>query len=239
MRAAMLLKLCNVDVHYGRAAALHQINLAIAPGSIVAIVGANGAGKTTILRAISGLKKITTGEIWFQDTRIDHLPPHRIVGLGIAHIPEGRMVFTPMTVEDNLRAGAFLQRDESQVARDLEAMYAHFPILKDKRKQLAGNLSGGQQQMVAVARALMARPQLVLMDEPSVGLAPKLVAEVGRMIHEINQRGISVILVEQNARMALKLAHYAYVLQVGAIILEGEARQIAEDERVKKAYLGE
>ena len=235
----MLLRIVNLRVHYGKAEALKGISLKIAEGEVVSIVGANGAGKTTILRTISGLKKPTSGEIRFQGKRIDGISAHGIVKRGIAHIPAGRMVFAPMTVLDNLKVGAYLRQDKSQVAQDFDIVYQHFPILKDRPKQLAGSLSGGEQQMLAVARALMAAPKLLLMDEPSMGLSPILVAEVSKIIGDINQDGISIMLVEQNARMALRLAKRAYVLQVGAIVLEGDADELVRNELVKEAYLGE
>jgi len=234
----MLLEIKDLRVHYGRAEALKGISLGVDEGAIVALIGANGAGKTTTLRTISGLKVPTTGEIWFQGKRIDGIPAHDVVKLGIAHIPEGRIVFAPMTVLDNLRMGAYLRKDRHQIDTDLDTMYEHFPVLKARRKQLAGSLSGGEQQMLAVARALMAGPKLLLMDEPSMGLSPVLVEQVGNIISDINKGGISIILVEQNARMALSLASKAYILEVGSITLEGDAQELASDERVKKAYLG-
>ncbi len=234
----MLLEIKDLRVHYGRAEALKGISLTIDEGAIVALIGANGAGKTTTLRTISGLKAPTSGEIWFQDKKINGMPAHRIVKLGIAHIPEGRVVFSPMTVIDNLLIGAYLFKDKYQIDKDLDNIYEHFPVLKERRKQLAGSLSGGEQQMLAIGRALMGRPKLLLMDEPSLGLSPILVEEVGNIIRDINRTGIGIILVEQNARVALRLANKAYVLEVGNIVLEGDAKELANDEHVKKAYLG-
>jgi branched-chain amino acid transport system ATP-binding protein len=233
-----LLELKSLRVHYGRAEALKGINISADEGAVVSIVGANGAGKSTILKTISSLKKPTSGEIRFQGRRIDGLPAHEVVKMGIAHIPEGRMVFAPMTVLDNLKMGAYLRRNKAEIEKDLDVIYNHFPILKERRAQVAGSLSGGQQQMLAIARSLMAAPKLLLMDEPSMGLSPLLVEEVSKIIREINRQGISIVLVEQNARMALRLSKKAYVLEVGAIVLEGSADEVAGDERVKKAYLG-
>ena len=234
----MLLEIKDLRVHYGRAEALKGISVNIEEGTIVALIGANGAGKTTTLRTISGLKRPTSGEIWFQGKRIDRMPAHHIVKLGIGHIPEGRGVFAPMTVLDNLLMGAYKRKDRDQIDRDLDSIYQHFPILKERGKQKAGSLSGGEQQMLAVGRALMTNPKLLLMDEPSMGLSPILVAGVGNIIQDINKVGITIILVEQNARMALELANKAYVLEVGSVTLKGEAKELANDERVKKAYLG-
>lgn len=234
----MLLEIKDLRVSYGKAEALKGVCLDVDEGELVSIVGANGAGKTTMLKTISGLKKPTSGEIWFQGKRIDEMPPHDIVKRGIAQIPAGRMIFASMTVLDNLKIGAFLRKDKSKIAQDLEIMYKHFPILKERHAQLGGKLSGGQQQMLAIARCLMASPKLLLMDEPSIGLSPILVAGVGEIIRNINQEGISIVLVEQNARMALKLSHRAYVLELGEVALEGNAEELANDERVKKAYFG-
>jgi branched-chain amino acid transport system ATP-binding protein len=234
----LLLEIKNLRVHYGKAEVLKQISLSVGEGAIVTLIGANGAGKTTTLRTISGLKEPTSGEIWFEEKRIDGSPVHDIVKLGIAHIPEGRMVFAPMTVFDNLRMGAYLRKDRVEIMKDLEAMYEHFPILKQRQGQAAGRLSGGEQQMLAIARALMAKPKLLLMDEPSMGLSPLLVEEVGHIITQINKNSISIMLVEQNARMALELAHKAYILEVGNITLQGDARDLAGNELVKKVYLG-
>jgi branched-chain amino acid transport system ATP-binding protein len=234
----MLLEIKDLRVHYGTAEALKGISLKVDEGMIVALVGANGSGKTTTLRTISGLKAPTSGKILFQGKRIDGMPAHAIVKLGIAHVPEGREVFAPMTVLDNLKMGAYLRKDKHQVARDLETMYDHFPVLRERRGQQAGSLSGGEQQMLAIARALMASPRLLLMDEPSMGLSPILVEEVGNIISNINKSGISIMLVEQNAHMALGLANKAYIIEVGCVTLEGGAQELASDERVKKAYLG-
>jgi len=233
-----LLEVKNIRVDYGKAEALRGISIRVDEGAIVALIGANGAGKTTTLRTISGLKTPTSGEIWFQDKRIDGMRPHKIVRLGIAHIPEGRRIFAPLTVLENLEMGAYLQKDKRSLARSLENVYEHFPILKERRRQVAGSLSGGEQQMLAIARALMTVPKLLLVDEPSLGLSPILVERVGNIITDINQSGVSIVLVEQNARMALSLAHRAYVLEVGKIALEGDAKKLANDEDVKKAYLG-
>ena len=234
----MLLEIKDLRVNYGKAKALEGISLNINEGEVVSIVGANGAGKTTVLRTISGLQKPTSGEIWFQGKRIDGMPAHDIVKIGIAQIPAGRMIFTPMTVLDNLKIGAYLRKDKKQIGQDLDTIYRHFPILKERHAQLGGQLSGGEQQMLAIARALMAGPKLLLMDEPSMGLSPLLVAEVSNIIRDINQDGISIFLVEQNARMALKLAKRAYILEVGTIVLEGDAKELSKNELVKKAYLG-
>ena len=234
----MLLEIEKLVVHYGKAEALKGISLVVDEGEIVSIVGSNGAGKTTILKAISGLQKPTSGNIRFRGKDIERLPAHNIVKLGIGHIPAGRQIFAPMKVLDNLKVGAYLRKDKQQIARDFENIYQHFPILKLRQEQMAGTLSGGEQQMLAVARALMCAPKLLLMDEPSIGLSPILVAEVGKIIKNINQDGISILLVEQNARMALKLAYRAYILQVGDIVLGGKANELVNNEEVKRAYLG-
>lgn len=234
----MLLEIKDLEVRYGKAKALDDISLNVDDGEVVSIIGANGAGKTTILRTISGLKKPTSGEIRFQGKRIDGMAAHNVFKEGVVQIPAGRMLFTDMTVLDNLKIGAFLRKDRNKISQDLDMVYEHFPILKERKTQLAGQLSGGQQQMLAVATALMANPRLLLMDEPSMGLSPILVAEVGSIIRDINQRGISILLVEQNARVALKLAKRAYILELGAIVMEGDAQKLANDDSVKKAYLG-
>ena len=234
----MLLKMQNATVHYHKVAALKGLDVNVPSGSIVTIIGANGAGKTTTLRAISGLVRLSHGEIWFDDEKIDHLPPERIVARGISHVPEGRRVFPDLTVEENLRTGAFLRRDGVEVERDLILIYERFPRLGERRGQWARTMSGGEQQMLAIGRALMAKPRLLLLDEPSMGLAPLIVQEIAGIIEEISAQGVTVILVEQNAELALLLADYAYVLETGALALEGPAGDLHENEHVKKAYLG-
>ena len=234
----MLLEIKYLTVHYGKAEALKGISMGLEKGHIVTLIGANGAGKTTTLRTVSGLKKPTSGEIWFEGKQIAGLELHEIVKLGMAHVPEGRRVFATMTVLENLKLGAYLRRNSREIAKDLETIYNHFPVLKARLAQPAGSLSGGEQQMVATSRALMSKPRLLLMDEPSMGLSPLLVAEVGKIIKDINQGGISVILVEQNARMALDLASFAYVLEVGRITLQGAGKELSARDDVRKAYLG-
>jgi branched-chain amino acid transport system ATP-binding protein len=234
----MLLEMKDVVVRYGKAAALQGISMGIAQDEIVTLIGSNGAGKTTTLRAISGLNLPDSGEIRFQGRLINGVEPHEIVRMGVAHVPEGRRVFGPMTVEENLDLGAYLRRDRLELAKDLERMYESFPRLKERRRQAAGSLSGGEQQMLAIARALMTSPRVLLLDEPSLGLSPILAREVGRIISRINGQGVTVILIEQNARMALRLADRAYILELGKIILQGKARDLANNEGVKKAYLG-
>jgi branched-chain amino acid transport system ATP-binding protein len=234
----MLLEIKDLRVHYGRAEALKGISMEVDEGLIISIIGANGAGKTTILRTISGLEKPSSGEIRFQGKRIDGVPASEIVKMGITHVPEGIMLFTTMTVLDNLKMGAYLRKDRPQIAGDIETIYQQFPVLEEKYRQQAGSLSGGQQQMLAIARALMSRSKLILLDEPSTGLSPLLVKEFSKILKKINEEGKSIILVEQNARMALKLAKRAYLLELGYFVVEGDASELAKDERVKKAYLG-
>lgn len=234
----MLLEIKDLVVNYGKAQALKGISLEVGEGEVVSLIGANGAGKTTLLRSISALKRIESGEIVFDGERVDQLPGHDLVKKGIAHVPEGRIVFGPMTVTDNLRMGAYLRKDKAEVKRDIESIYEHFPVLKERGRQLAESLSGGEQQMLAVARALMAKPKLLLMDEPSMGLSPIMVEMVGKIIVDIRKQGLSVLLVEQNATMALALSDRAYVLEVGSIVLEGPAVQVAQNDIVKRAYLG-
>jgi branched-chain amino acid transport system ATP-binding protein len=234
----MLLEMRDVVVRYGKATALQGVSMDICQDEIVTLIGSNGAGKTTTLRAISGLNIPNSGKIHFQGRLINGVEPHEIVRMGIAHVPEGRRVFGPMTVEENLELGAFLRKDRLGMAQDFDRMYESFPRLKERRRQAAGSLSGGEQQMLAIARALMSSPKVLLLDEPSLGLSPILVREVGRIISRINGQGVTVILIEQNARMALRLAHRAYILELGKIILHGNARELADNEGVKKAYLG-
>jgi branched-chain amino acid transport system ATP-binding protein len=234
----MLLEISNVHVHYHKVAALKGIDMQVPDGGIVTIIGANGAGKSTTLRAISGLAPVSKGEIAFAGTRIDQLAPEKIVALGIAHVPEGRRVFPDLTVEENLRTGAFLRADKAQIEKDLESVYEHFPRLKERRKQWARQLSGGEQQMLAIGRALMSRPKMLVMDEPSMGLSPVMVEEIARIVRDIVERGVPVVLVEQNAELALKLARYAYVLETGSIALEGPAHELHDNAHVRRAYLG-
>ncbi len=234
----MLLELRSVAVSYGKVSAIRDISLKVPDGRIVTIIGSNGAGKTTTLRAISGLTRLREGEIHFAGERIDHLDPDRIVARGIAHVPEGRRIFPYLTVEENLRTGAFLRREREWVNRDLDAVYDRFPLLLERRAQLANTMSGGEQQMLVIGRALMTRPKLLLMDEPSMGLAPKIVEEIAKIIGEINAQGVPVILVEQNAELALEIADYAYVLESGSLALEGPADELHDNEHVRTAYLG-
>ena len=229
----------NLDVYYDKVKALSDVSMVLGEGDIVAIIGTNGAGKTTTLRAFTGLTRIATGEIWYQGKRIDQLNPDQIVGLGISMVPEGRHIYPLMNVRDNLLMGAFLRRDKAEVKRDLERMCERFPFLKERMRQQASTLSGGEQQMVAISRALMARPKLLLMDEPSLGLAPKVVREIARSILDINREDkVSVILVEQNSRMALKLSSRAYVLETGRVALEGSSEELVNNEEVRRLYLG-
>src|SRR6185312_15568167 len=211
--ATMLLEVRNLHVHYQKVAALKGISLKVPSGGIVTIIGANGAGKSTTLRAISGLTKPSSGEIHFNDERIDNLPPEKIVARGIAHVPEGRRIFPDLSVEENLRIGAFLRTDKSKIESDIDGIFQRFPRLKERRTQWARTLSGGEQQMVAIGRALMSGPKLLLLDEPSMGLSPVLVQEMARIVADIAETGVPVVLVEQNAGLALRLASYAYVLE--------------------------
>ncbi len=235
----MLLSIEAAAVHYQKVAALKGVSLEVAEGSIVTIIGANGAGKSTTLRAISGLAKLSAGSIRFAGERIDGQPPEAIVGMGIGHVPEGRRVFPELTVYENLMTGAFLRRDRRAIEADLDEVFAHFPRLLERRSQWAKTLSGGEQQMLAIGRALMGRPRLLLLDEPSMGLSPLLVQEIGRIIIRINrERGVPVVLVEQNAALALGLAGYAYVLETGSVALAGPARELRTNDHVRRAYLG-
>ncbi len=234
----MLLEVKDLWVHYGTAEALRGVSVSIEEGSIVTLLGANGAGKTTILRAISGLEKPTSGEIWYKGERIDRLPAHERVRRGIAHVPEGRQLFYSLSVLQNLQMGGYLSKGRGEYKRNLEAMFEHFPALESRIKHQAGDLSGGEQQMVAVARALMSNPSILLMDEPSLGLSPLMVREVALIVRQISERGVTIILVEQNARMALGLADRAYVLEVGRVTLSGDASSIAKNDSVIRAYLG-
>jgi branched-chain amino acid transport system ATP-binding protein len=234
-----LLELRGVGASYGPVPALHGVDLSVAEGSVVALLGANGAGKTTLLRAICNMMVRTSGEIRLAGKRIDRQPTERIVRLGIGHVPEGRGTFLELSVDDNLRLGAYLRSDGDAVARDLERVFRTFPVLAERRRQQAGTLSGGEQQMLAIARALMLRPRLLLLDEPSFGLAPLVVKKIFSILATINrQDGIAMLLVEQNAGLALELASHAFVLEAGRLVMSGQANVIAGDESVKRAYLG-
>jgi branched-chain amino acid transport system ATP-binding protein len=237
--SAPLLSIRDLVVHYGVIRALSGISLEVPEGRIVALIGANGAGKSTTLRAISGLLRPTSGAIEFQGRSIVGLPSHQIVALGVAQAPEGRGIFLNLTVRENLELGAYLRRDRAGIEADRERAYALFPILKERSGQVSGTLSGGEQQMLAVARALMSRPRLLLLDEPSLGLAPQFVDRIFQVIQEINEAGVSLLLVEQNANMALQVSHHAYVLETGAIVMQGSGRELLASPDVRKAYLGE
>jgi len=235
----MLLEVKDITVRYGKAVAVDGVSLGVAEGAVVGIIGANGAGKTTILKALSGLTPLTSGEIGFRDRRIDGMAIHKIVKGGLIHIPEGRRLFPQLSVLSNLKLGASLRKDRASIKKDMDEVFEHFPILWDRRNQEAGTLSGGEQQMLAIARGLMAKPKLLLMDEPSLGLAPRLVDELVPIIKNINQSGVGVLLVEQNVPLALQVADRGYALQVGRIVLEGDIDKFRSAKIVKRAYLGE
>jgi len=234
----VLLEVSNATVHYRKVAALRGVSMDVPDGAVVTIIGANGAGKSTLLRAISGLVALSAGEIRFAGRRIDGIPPEQVVGLGIAQVPEGRRVFPDLTVQENLGTGAYLRRDPAEVRRDLERVFEHFPRLKERRRQWARTLSGGEQQMLAIGRALMSNPKVLLLDEPTMGLSPVLVQEMARIIRGIHARGVPVVLVEQNAELALRLADYAYVLEIGSVALHGPAADLHANDHVRRAYLG-
>ncbi len=234
-----MLRLENVTVQYGAITAVRGVSLNVPVGAIVTLIGANGAGKTTTLRAISGVTRIASGSITFGGAPITNEPPHRIVARGLSHVPEGRMIFPELTVNENLDMGAYLRRDRAEIARDRADVFAMFPRLEERQKQPGGTLSGGEQQMLAIARALMGRPRMLLLDEPSLGIAPKLVKTIFERITQINaELGVTILLVEQNAHLALSIAHYAYVFETGQITLHGPAADLAKNEDVRRAYLG-
>jgi len=233
----MLLQIEALASCYGRIPALKGIDLHIGAGELVALVGANGAGKTTLLRALSGVQPVSAGHVRFEGVDITHAPPERRVRLGIVQVPEGRQVFGPLSVEDNLRLGAYL-RGRAQAEESIERVYAMFPVLKSKRREAAGTLSGGQQQMLAIGRALMAAPRLLLLDEPSMGLAPRLVEDIFGCVRSLKQASTTIFLVDQNARAALAVADRAYVLETGRVVLEGAGADLLENDQVKEAYLG-
>ena len=233
-----MLEIKDLNVFYGAIHALKGISLTVADGELVSLIGANGAGKTTTLHTISGLRHAASGSITLDGKDLQKVPANTIINLGLAHVPEGRHVFARMTVEENLRMGAYIIKDQKKIAENMEKVYAHFPRLKERYKQLAGTLSGGEQQMLATGRALMTDPKIVLMDEPSMGLSPLLVKEIFAIIEELHKSGITILLVEQNAKMALAVSDRAYVLETGTISMEGRAADLAADDRVRKAYLG-
>jgi branched-chain amino acid transport system ATP-binding protein len=235
----MLLSVKHITVHYGKSLALDNVSLEVAEGDVVTIIGANGAGKSTILKAVSGLAPLTSGEIWFLNKRIFRMTTTEIVKLGIVHIPEGRRLFPHLSVLSNLKLGATLRKDTDGVNNDLEETYKRFPILWNRRSQKAGTLSGGEQQMLAIARGLMAKPKLLLMDEPTLGLSPIVINELGQVIEDINQQGVSVLLVEQNVPLALRVANKGYALQTGKVVLKGAIDEFKSAEAVRRAYLGE
>lgn len=233
-----MLEIKHMDVYYGVIHALKDISLTVNEGEIVTLIGANGAGKTTALRSISGLIRAAKGELYFHGEQINRMSAQEIVKKGISHVPEGRRIFPEMTVLENLELGAYLRKDTKNLKDDLEKIYFRFPILKKRSKQHAGTLSGGEQQMLAIGRALMGKPRLLLLDEPSMGLAPLLVKEIFSIIQDINKQGTTILLVEQNAHMALSVADRAYVLETGSIVLQGPGKELAQSEDIKKAYLG-
>ena len=233
-----MLRLRNLSVYYGRVRALHRVSLHVAPGEVVCLIGANGAGKTTTLRAVSGIVR-AEGQILYDGRDIRGLPTERIVGMGIAHVPEGRQLFPELTVLDHLRLGAYTRRaPKREIEGDVEAAFEMFPVLRERAEQTAGTLSGGEWQMLAIAKALMARPKLLLLDEPSLGLAPMLVREIFRKIRKLSEDGLTVLLVEQNARMALEVSDRGYVLETGRIVLEGTTEELSGNGEVQRAYLG-
>jgi len=233
-----MLKVTDLNVNYGAIHAIHNVSLTVNEGEIVSLIGANGAGKTTILHTITGLKKATSGSVLLEGKELLTTEPHRIVTMGMAHVPEGRHVFAQMTVTENLEMGAYFRRDKDQMAKDLADVLRRFPRLAERSRQLAGTLSGGEQQMLAVGRALMSHPRILLLDEPSMGLSPLLVKEIFTTIQEVNQEGVTILLVEQNAKMALSIANRAYVLETGDVVMEGEGQAMLRDDNVRKAYLG-
>ena len=234
-----MLELRDVSSGYGAIEALRGINLSVDQGEVVTLIGANGAGKSTTLRNVTGLVPITSGDVLFEGVRLNGIPAHKIVGMGISMVPEGRQIFANLSVAENLDLGAYLQKNKVENARQLEKVFALFPRLEERRKQLGGTLSGGEQQMLAIGRAMMARPRLLLLDEPSLGLAPMLVHTILMAIDEINREGTTILLVEQNANAALKHSHRGYVLETGSIVMEGPSVRLAADPRVREAYLGE
>ncbi len=234
-----MLEIKELEVYYGVIQAIKGISFTVNEGEVIALIGANGAGKTTTLQTITGMITPAAGEILFEGTNIAKIPGHKIVSMGMAHVPEGRRVFAELSVYENLKLGAYTRKDKNEVAETLERVYRSFPRLKERKNQLAGTLSGGEQQMLAMGRALMSKPKIVLMDEPSMGLSPILVEEIFNIIREISAGGTTVLLVEQNAKKALAIADRAYVLETGKIVLSGDAEEMLNNDSIKKAYLGE
>lgn len=234
-----MLEIKDLHVHYGMIEAIKGIDFEVNKGEVIALIGANGAGKTTTLHTITGLLKPSSGSVFFEGEDITKIPAHKIVSLGMAHVPEGRRVFAQLSVYENLLMGAFTRKDKEEIQNTLERVYDHFPRLKERKNQMAGTLSGGEQQMLAMGRALMSHPGILLMDEPSMGLSPIFVNEIFHIIEEVSKAGTTVLLVEQNAKKALSIADRAYVLETGKIVLSGNADQLLEDDSIKKAYLGE
>ena len=237
--AEPLLELHALDVHYGAIHALRGISILVGQGEIVSLIGANGAGKTTTLRAVSGMLRPSAGQIRYQGASIGGLKPHRLVARGLCHAPEGRGIFPNLTLTENLLLGAFLRRDAEGIAKDMEKGFKLFPILKERATQMAGTLSGGEQQMLAIARALMSRPRLLLLDEPSLGLAPTVVETIFNIVQEINKQGVTILLVEQNAHLALQIANHGYVLETGTVVQTGTGTELLRSPEIRKAYLGE
>ena len=234
-----MLEVRDLEVNYGSINAIKKISFDVNEGEVIALIGANGAGKTTTLHTITGLLKARSGSVMFEGKELLKTPPHKIVEMGMAHVPEGRRIFQQLTVYKNLTLGAFTRKDKGAIDETLKLVYSKFPRLEERKKQVAGTLSGGEQQMLAMGRALMSKPKIVLMDEPSMGLSPLFVAEVFKIIEEIRAGGTTVLLVEQNAKKALEIADRAYVLETGKIVLSGDAKELMNDDSVKKAYLGE
>ena len=234
-----MLEVRNLEEHYGVICAIKGISFEVNEGEVIALIGANGAGKTTTLQTVSGMLKPTAGEVLFQGEDITKIPGHKIVTMGMAHVPEGRRVFAELSVYENLKLGAYTRKDKEEIAESLARVYRSFPRLEERKYQLAGTLSGGEQQMLAMGRALMSKPQIILMDEPSMGLSPILVEEIFKIIREISAGGTTVLLVEQNAKKALAIADRAYVLETGNIVLSGDAKEMMNNDSIKKAYLGE
>lgn len=234
-----MLEIKEIEVYYGMIQAIKGISFEVREGEVIALIGANGAGKTTILHTITGLLSPKRGSVLFEGTDITKVPAHKIVSLGMAHVPEGRRVFADLTVYENLKMGAYTRKDKSEIDETLTMVYKRFPRLEERKNQLAGTLSGGEQQMLAMGRALMSHPKIILMDEPSMGLSPILVNQIFDIIEEVSKSGTTVLLVEQNAKKALSIADRAYVLETGKIVLDGDAKALMDDDSIKKAYLGE